>query len=362
MFPMQRIIEKDIGCATCHVQHGDRTSELKSMSDAECQSCHTAQFGSFSNGHPEFSNYPYTRRTRIIFDHSSHFGQHFPKIAAKNDPALKPPESCAGCHELSPSRRLMVTKSFENTCRACHVKQITGAERMSGPRGVPFLTIPGLDVETLRQRKAAIGEWPEESEAELTPFMAMMLSAQPSLKEDLARIGNRDLLDLSDAGDADIAAVERLVWGIKSLLFEMSTKHPASLKERLATANGGGDIPVSRLIAALPRDVLLGARRDWLPNLAQEIADHAAGKRVLPLRALDAGPTESALSDATPATADKSDILSGGGEKSDIISNENSEILSNGDDKSDILSDDNDKSDILSGSNDKSDILSDDND
>jgi hypothetical protein len=364
MFPMNRIIEKDIGCATCHVEHKGRTSDLKAMSDAECQACHTTQFSSFSHGHPEFSNYPYPRRTRIIFDHNSHIGQHFPKIASNNDPALKAPESCASCHELGPNRRLMATKSFEDTCRVCHVKQITGADRASGPRGVPFLTIPGLDVETLRERNAAIGEWPEESEAELTPFMAMLLSARPSLKDDLARIGDRDLLDLSDAGDADIAAVERLAWGIKSLVFDMSTKDPESLKNRLAGANGSGDIPVSRLIAALPRDVLLGARRDWLPNLARELADHAAGKRVLPPGEPATKPSESAPSaaekdDILSGDKDKSDILSGGDDKSDILSggDDKSDILSGGDDKSDILSDGDDKSDILSGG--KDDILSD---
>ncbi|MBT5894529.1 MAG: hypothetical protein HOH61_01415 [Rhodospirillaceae bacterium] len=383
MFPMDRFVKNDISCATCHVEHKGRTSDLKAMTDAECQSCHTAQFASFSSGHPEFSNYPYTRRTRIIFDHNAHISVHFPKAGAKNDPAIKPPESCADCHELGPNRRLMATKSFDQTCSACHVNQITGAERASGPRGVPFLTIPGLDVETLRDRKIAIGEWPEDSEAELTPFMVMLLSADPSFKDDLALLGTRDLLDLTDASDAEIAAVERLAWGVKSLLFEMSTEDPARLKERLTAAKGSGDIPISRLIAALPRDVLMGARRDWMPNLAQEIADHAAGRRVLIPVAPDIEKFANALADP-PSSApssppakddvlsgggdDKSDILSGGGgDKSGILSGgDKSGILSGGDnkpailsdDKSDILSGGDDKSDILSGGDDKSDILS----
>ncbi len=371
MFPMDRFVENDIGCATCHVEHKGRKSDLKKMSDAECQSCHTAQFASFSSGHPEFSNYPYTRRTRIIFDHNSHIKLHFPEMGAKKDPALKPPESCANCHELGPNRRLMAVKPFEETCSACHVKQITGADRASGPRGVPFLTIPGLDVETLRDRNAAIGEWPEESEAQLTPFMAMLLSAQASIKDDLALIAKRDLLDLSDATDADIAAVERLAWAVKSLIFDMSTKDPALLSNRLAAGNGPGDIPIGRLIAAMPRDVLMGARRDWLPNLARELADHAAGKRVpAPAPTAGAPPQNQAAKEpesaSPPATAEKEDILSGG--KDDILSGDKdtSDILSGGDDKSDILSGgkedilsgDKDKSDILSGGDDKSDILS----
>ena len=373
MFPVDRIIAEDIVCATCHVEHKGRTSDLKAMSDAECQSCHIAQFSSFSNGHPEFSSYPYTRRTRIIFDHKSHISRHFPAMAAKGDPSLKPPGSCAGCHELGPNRRLMAIKSFETTCRACHINQITGADRATGPRGVPFLTIPGLDIEALRERNAAIGEWPEDSEAELTPFMAMLLNARPSLKDDLARLGKRDLLDLSDAGDADIAAVERVAWGIKSLIFDMSTRDPTEMKERLAIGNGPDGIPFARLIAALPRDVLLGARRDWLPNLAREMADHSAGKLVPIPSAADSEPPVNATPDEARDVGkgdilsgdgdDKSDILSGGDDKSDILSggDDKSDILSGGDDKSDILSGGDDKPDILSGDIvDKSDILSDD--
>jgi hypothetical protein len=263
----------------------------------------------------------------------------------------------------------MAIKPFEETCSACHVDQITGAERMSGPRGVPFLTIPGLDVEILRKRNAAIGEWPEGSEAELTPFMAMLLRGRASIKDDLARIGKRDLLDLSDASDADIAAVERVAWAIKSLIFDMSTKDRALSMPILAAGNRSGDIPVGRLIATMPRDVLLGARRDWLPNLARELADYEAGKRVSaaggsvtkrsakppesnpPIGTTVAAGRNDILSDS-PAGNGKSDILSG--DKSDILSGDKSDILSG--DKSDILSDD--KSDILSG--DKSDILSDD--
>jgi cytochrome c553 len=228
---------------------------------------------------------------------------------------------------------------------------------------VPFLTIPGLDVETLRERNAAIGEWPEDSDAELTPFMAMLLRGPALTKEHLAMIGKRDLLDLSDASDADIAAVERLAWAIKSLIFDMSTKDPAFLTQILSAGNRSGDIPVGRLIAAMPRDVMLGARRDWLPNLARELADHKAGKRVLASGAFvekrSAKQLESApsISDTAAAAAAKNDILSDTAAdkgKSDILSGDKSDILSG--DKSDILS--GDKSDILSG--DKSDILSDD--
>ena len=42
------------------------------------------KFDSFDGHHPEFENYPFKRRTRIIYDHAGHFGKHFPEVAKKD--------------------------------------------------------------------------------------------------------------------------------------------------------------------------------------------------------------------------------------------------------------------------------------
>ena len=62
--------------------------------------------------HPEFQNYPFKRRTRIIYDHASHFGKHYPDLA-KKDPAKSPPATCSACHNSNNDRRVMATAPFD---------------------------------------------------------------------------------------------------------------------------------------------------------------------------------------------------------------------------------------------------------
>ena len=63
---------------------------------------------------------------------------------------------------------------FETGCAACHSDRIEGSAR-AGPKGFEVFTVPGLDLVALRERGAAIGEWPEDAEAEITPFMELLI-------------------------------------------------------------------------------------------------------------------------------------------------------------------------------------------
>ena len=76
----------DLACAACHTEHQGRDFDLKRMGDQQCQACHQAQFASFASGHPEFTGYPYVRRTRMQFDHVSHWQkQQTPKRTKHED-------------------------------------------------------------------------------------------------------------------------------------------------------------------------------------------------------------------------------------------------------------------------------------
>ena len=68
-----------LACGACHKEHEGEESNLVEVANARCQSCHQVTFPSFSDGHPSFGNYPYLRRTRIIFDHDSHNRKNFPE-------------------------------------------------------------------------------------------------------------------------------------------------------------------------------------------------------------------------------------------------------------------------------------------
>src|SRR5262249_49978898 len=147
----------------------------------------------------------------------------------------------------SADKRVMAVAPFEQTCAVCHLDQIIGKERVSGPKGIAFLTLPGLDVQTLKKKKAAIGEWPEASEAELTPFMKVMISRNEQGRALIKTVDKLNLQDLSRASDAQIRAVTNLVWEIKRLFYALITGKASDV---LAELKVGGKAKLSANLVA----------------------------------------------------------------------------------------------------------------
>jgi hypothetical protein len=272
-FPTHDVVARDLYCATCHQEHKGVHVNLNKISNEQCRSCHVLKFDSFDGHHPKFDNYPFKRRTRIIYDHAEHFGKHFPEIAEK-DPAKRIPDTCSSCHDSRKDRRVMAVAPFERTCTGCHLDQIVGKERVSGPKGIAFLCLPGLDLKTLRERNASIGEWPEASEAELTPFMKMIISRNVQGRALIDTVNRLNLQDLTGASDDQIKAVTALVWEIKDLFYALISGNPSDVLAELDIdgAKLSRDL-VADLTASIPRDVVISAHQQWLPNLATEIAN-----------------------------------------------------------------------------------------
>ncbi len=358
LFPAGKTFEKGVFCATCHKEHQGEKFDLKAMADVQCQTCHTAQFSNFKNGHPQFTDYPYGRRTRVIFDHSSHFSEHFPKALADNKNVKSLPGVCADCHTPSANSGLMAVKPFEQMCSTCHIGQIVGTDRATGPKGITFLALPGLDVETLREKKADIGEWPEDSEAEIAPLMKLLIGWDEERREMLRTVEKLDLLDLTEATDEEIAAVEKLVWEVKSLVYQLAWTKTSDVMKMQGAAMASEVDPklLASLTANLSRDVLLGVQRDWLPNLPTEVLRHRRGEPMTPATAPDPveepgdKKTEGEGLDTPPektadgSKPDQSDILSG--DDSILAENKNDDILSGDEAKTPA---DKKDDDILSG-------------
>ena len=205
-FPTDDVVARGLNCATCHQEHQGVGFNLSRISNEKCVSCHVVRFDSFDDHHPKFDNYPFKRRTRIVYDHAAHFSKHFPEVAKKY-PARRIPDTCSTCHNSQQDRRVMAVAPFEQTCTTCHLDQILGKERASGPKGIAFLTLPGLDLQTLREKNALIGEWPDASEAELTPFMKVMISRNEQGRALIKTVDSLTLQDLTDASDDQIKAV-----------------------------------------------------------------------------------------------------------------------------------------------------------
>ncbi len=271
-FPVDGMIGRGLFCATCHQEHQGTNFELNKITSEQCRSCHAVKFDSFDGQHPEFESFPFRRRTRIIYDHAGHFGKHFPEVA-KKEPGMRIPQTCASCHDSRDDNGVMSVVAFDKTCASCHSDQISGKERATGPKGIAFLALPGIDLASIKTKKVAIGEWPEDSEAPLTPFLKMMISRNKKGRRLIAAIEPLDLQDLSNASDDQVKAVSELAWEIKSLLYAMITgKTQEAFGDLGIGAKLNADV-VGSLTASLPRDVLIAAQQKWLPNLSAEMTN-----------------------------------------------------------------------------------------
>jgi hypothetical protein len=364
VFPAIRGDGQALPCATCHVEHRGENAMLTELPQSACQTCHVVRFAAFTSGHPEFVSYPYERRSRIIFDHESHFTRHFPESAERPGAAARAPTICVDCHTPMSGGTLMATRPFGRSCSACHLDEIRGLDRAVGPRGIAFLTIPGLDVRTLRERGIDIGEWPAFAELPPTAMMKLLLSADPETKAALETSKALDLLDLRGASDAELVAVGRLAWAIKRLYRELTDVGGAMLYDRLGKETGEwpDDELLARLMASIPRDVLTAAERDWLPGLATELAEYAAGRRATtptPTLADKSATAQSAPAMSLPGSKDTGDILAAPKDTGDILAapKDTGDILAAPKDTGDILAAPKDTGDILAAPKDTGDIL-----
>jgi hypothetical protein len=273
-FPAKDVMAGKIQCATCHQEHQGVNFNLNKVSNDQCRSCHVVKFDSFDGQHPEFESFPFVRRTRIIYDHAEHFNKHFPEVA-KKDPAKRIPANCSTCHNSNDDRRVMSVVPFDQTCSTCHLDQIIGKERVSGPKGIAFLALPGLDLDTLNEKKAAIGEWPDASEAKLTPFMKVMIGRNDRGRRLIKAVEGLNLQDLSKANDEQIKAVTDLVWEIKRLLYTVIKGKASDVLGDLRLGGGAKLDPklLVDLTASIPRDVVTSSQQEWLPNLATEVVN-----------------------------------------------------------------------------------------
>jgi hypothetical protein len=270
-------MDNPVACGSCHKEHQGQGFDLAAISNTRCTGCHAKAFESLANGHPEFGAYPFERRTRLIFDHGSHFETHF----IKNDFKKRAPKQCAGCHAPDTRGRTMVVLGYDAICRDCHGAQIAGVSRASS-KGVAVLTVPGLDIHGLVDSEIPVGEWPEHAEEPITPFMELLLSGDPDYVKARDGLADVDLLDLSDADPETLERVKVYAWRVKALFFDLTTGGTPSLRARLdAALEQSLDLAsVARLSGALSQDAVLAAQASWFPNLLSEVSRFRAGETI----------------------------------------------------------------------------------
>ena len=265
-----------MACVSCHTEHKGKYFDLKQLSNAQCSVCHINQFTGFEDNHPEFTNYPYKRRTGIVFDHNAHINDYFQKEKF----VKRSPQGCNNCHVVSVTGMYMDTVSFTKNCSACHGKDVT-AEKLE-VRGIPVFNLPGIDVNSLKARGLKVGQWPAALEdQEISSFMIYLLSADPQVQPLLSRLlnGEVDLTNLSEANNTTLKQVTAFIWGIKQILYDLSNDGHESMKARLEQISRQTLKPglSKSLIASLPADVIINAQKSWLPGLQTEVKAYRNG-------------------------------------------------------------------------------------
>ena len=297
---------EQIACATCHREHHGKDFNLAKLDNQQCQSCHTVKFSSLADGHPEFGSYPHKPSPRIAFDHHSHIEQHFRSPDSKS----LAPASCTDCHQVDNAGGKMMVKSFEQICAACHNAEIVG-ERRSGPKGIAFLSIPGLDKKTLSSRGIDVGEWPEDADTAVTPFMKLLLCNDAGASGTLEQLAAVDLQNLSAATPEQLKAAGAFAWRVKALFFDLVTNGQSALLARLGSSED--KVPPTAL-AQLPFDTIHSAQIKWLPNLLKEIPIHDAGGKLPAAEKPIPPPVAAPSPTAVPkAGSDGGDILGAAG-------------------------------------------------
>ncbi|MDA1053264.1 MAG: hypothetical protein O3C40_22665 [Planctomycetota bacterium] len=262
-------------CATCHREHRGTTADLTELTNEQCQSCHVESFHGFTNGHPEFSAYPYERRTRLYFDHLSHYGEHFAAAGTGRD------RNCRDCHRSDTAGRYMLVKEFESACAECHSHQIHDDTTL----GIAAISLPGLDVDALLANGRTIGQWPRdyplhvEAAGTISPIQRLLLESYEGYAVVDASLSDIDLRDLRDADQVQLRSVESLVWLLKESLHDIVRKGHPEIHRRLTSVLGGqaSEQQITALANSYPLGMAMKMQEEWLPSLLTEVEARRAG-------------------------------------------------------------------------------------
>lgn len=263
-FPAPDFTGGTIACATCHREHRGPDHDLADMTDERCQACHIQRFDVSGKGHPEFTDFPSSQSPSILFSHATHYRKHIPE---KFMGAVILP--CKMCHKPEEDRRHMNSAPFAKACDACHGPEAMGEDLEASGKGIPFLTIPALDLPALRRAGVAVDGWPADAEGELTPFMTALLSGRSEEREILDRVAGLNLRSLAGASPDDLAAVEKLIKAIERLILDLQAKGADAVDNRLSLGRIRKGNPPSpqALVAGLTPEVVGTFIHAALPHL-----------------------------------------------------------------------------------------------
>ncbi len=282
-------------CATCHVEHKGPGHDLTKLTNLQCQSCHSRQFHSFADGHPEFERFPFHQHVGIKFDHLSHRDEHYARANAK-------PAACTDCHSVDNTSGKMISRTFEQMCGSCH------SGGMNRGTGVPILGVPKwgyMSFYVKDKKKYGVGQWPAKANSSINGIMQQLLGA--SSKTNIANLQAEIKKRNADAepdewrkwapykklkrtgvrkmSTNEVNAAWEIAWDVKELIYDLNYGDKRDANLRLASALTNlimvplieGELAYMRSILPPPEAIEMLATNAF-PKLKEEVEDYRAGK------------------------------------------------------------------------------------
>lgn len=271
-------------CSVCHKEHHGAEFDLKQLTDNQCQVCHASAFHSFVDGHPKFTEYPYQRRTRIYFDHVSHYGVHFREssryLNARDDVSQfltdggPSQSSCAVCHLPDAAGQQMLVRPFEDSCAACHADQVEN----NIVEGISVFALPAVDpqhIPTLWNNTNLDRRGDHlQTAGTLPPIMRLLLSADDKFREldqllqdiDLSRLQN-EIPQVRDSAKQYVEIVTREL----DLIVRQG---PAGIESRLEQTIGAevSRDQINQLVQLIDHDWIVLATTQFVRSVLDDTA------------------------------------------------------------------------------------------
>ncbi len=277
-------------CGQCHREHQGASHDLQSMTSERCQACHQEAFESFSNGHPEFQNYPAGADRRIAFDHKRHQDLHYTKKSADFD--------CKSCHvqsdQVGAVGQVFRSLPFEKACASCHAEPTKSAVQ----DGLIVIQLPSVNRKQLSEAGLDIGEWPEQAsqinDGTIPLPMRWLLQAEHGgdlLLNSLPPSGRLSEVDMTDPSQRQ--ALATLIGATKNLMGKLANQGQPGFRESIeklvtnplaSTANSVATSKTSsaqgesyqqqwldQFASGIPPDMFRAAMSEWfVPSLSTQ--------------------------------------------------------------------------------------------
>ncbi|KAA5541379.1 hypothetical protein FYK55_17565 [Roseiconus nitratireducens] len=299
--------QNHLRCATCHQEHHGPTTSLTQLSNAQCQACHAAPFGSFAESHPTWDQWPYHRSGNIGFDHRTHHDQHFPR----HHPAEA--FDCRTCHANVRDHSTAISDlgsepqrspSYEVGCASCHEETL----RAQVVDGITLLQLPTLPESVADQ----FGPWPPTAigftDGSLSPLVELLIRSDPTIAPLLRQIPNGDLAQLPRGTSRSNHTLGRIATSLRELMDDIADRGHRAIEDRL-TRQGLAPPPFRPVLQGLPPQWIEATAKDWFQPVSDtpSPSPHEADQHHA-----DQLPSRSTLANSRPSTeptTDSSELL-----------------------------------------------------